>query len=158
VASLTTANSGRDVSLSATQVFTSTIDAVRDAFVTGTTGGATVTNRIFAGDDVEVTATTGDVTAAGATLRSSGLGSDDGHVLVRSTGGAVTVNAAQTFGTGAKIGDIIISAATAANLTALSLSSTSSGDLTVSGASASLNNGSAAGDILVSATRAMPRS
>jgi len=152
VVALTTANTADDVFLTAPQIFVSTIDAGNDVFITATTGGATVTNRVFAGDDVEVTATTGDITAGGATLRSTGLGNDDGHVLVRSTGGAVTLNAAQTFGTGLRAGDIIVSAATTADLTALSLSSTSSGDLTVSGASASLTNGSAAGDILVSGT------
>jgi hypothetical protein len=152
VASLSLANSGRDVFQSAPQVFTGTIDAVRDVFITGTTGGATVTNRIFAGDDIEVTATTGAVAAGGATLRATGLGaSDDAHVLVRSTGSSVTVNAAQTQGTGAAAGDVTISAATSASLTALSASSSSSRDLSVSGATASLTNGSAARDVFVSA-------
>jgi hypothetical protein len=72
-ASLTQADSARDLSLSAPLVFVSTVDAARDVFITGTTG-ATVTNRIFAGDDLEVTATSGNVAAGGATLRSLGLG------------------------------------------------------------------------------------
>jgi hypothetical protein len=153
LASLSVASSARDVFLIAPIVLLDGVDAVRDVFVTTTTGGATVSANIIAGDDIEVTATTGSIAAGSAIFRSTGLGaSDDGHVLLRSTGGAVTVNAAETLGTGVAAGDIIVSAATTASLTALSLSSTSSGDLTVSGASASLKNGSAAGDILVRAT------
>lgn len=147
-ASLTLGNSMRDVTLSAPQVFVSTIDAVRDVFVTGTTS-AFVTNRIFAGDDIEITAD-GDVTASGAYLKSTGLGAtDDAHILVRSdTGFANAGNTALTEGTGAQAGDITIQAATTATLG----TADSTRDIKVSGTTSSLANGSAARDIVVTAT------
>ncbi len=148
-ASLTLGNSARDVTISAPQVFVSTIDAARDVFVTGSTA-AYVTNRIFAGDDIEITASAGDVSAGGAYLKSTGLGaSDDAHILLRSDTGSVNAgNTLLTQGTGAQAGDITIQAATTASLGTAS----STRDIKVSGTSASLSNGSAARDVFVTAT------
>ncbi len=148
-ASLTLGNSARDVTISAPQVFVSTIDAARDVFVTGSTA-AYVTNRIFAGDDIEITASAGDVSAGGAYLKSTGLGaSDDAHILLRSDTGSVNAgNTLLTQGTGAQAGDITIQAATTASLGTAS----STRDIKVSGTSASLSNGSAARDITITAT------
>ncbi|EJL33293.1 hypothetical protein PMI01_02256 [Caulobacter sp. AP07] len=130
VASLTTANSGRDLFLSAPMIFLDTAAAARDVFVTATTGGAMVTHQVFAGDDIEITATTGDVSAGGATLRSTGLGaSDDAHVLARSTSGFVNVGAANTQGTGVAAGDVTIEST---NSTILGAGG-STRDLTVTG-------------------------
>jgi len=147
-ASLTVANSARDVTLSAPQVFVSTVDAGRDVFITGTTL-AFVTNRIFAGDDIEITAN-GDVTASGAYLKSTGVGaSDDAHILLRSTAGLVNAaNTLLTEGTGAQAGDITIDAATTANLGAANATR----DIRVSGTSVTLVNGTAARDVLLTAT------
>ena len=147
-ASLTLGNSARDVTLSAPQVFVSTVDAGRDVFVTGTTS-AFVTNRIFAGDDIEITAN-GDVTASGAYLKSTGFGAtDDAHILVRSdTGFANAGNTLLTQGTGAQAGDITIQAATTATLG----TADSTRDIKVVGATSSLANGTAARDIAVTAT------
>jgi len=147
-ASLTLGNSARDVTLSAPQVFVSTVDAVRDVFITGTTS-AFVTNRIFAGDDIEITAD-GDVTASGAYLKSTGFGAtDDAHILVRSdTGFANAGNTLLTQGTGAQAGDITIQAATTATLG----TADSTRDIKVAGATSSLANGTAARDIAVTAT------
>ncbi|KRA83623.1 hypothetical protein ASD76_06215 [Altererythrobacter sp. Root672] len=147
-ASLTLGNSGRDLTLSAPQVFMSTVDAVRDVFVTGTTS-AFVTNRIFAGDDIEITAD-GDVSAGGAYLKSTGVGAvDDAHILLRSTTGAVNAsNTLLTQGTGVAAGDITISAATTATAGTLD----SSRDVQVTGVTASLANGSAARDLFVTGT------
>lgn len=147
-ASLTLGNSARDLTLSAPQVFVSTVDAARSVFITGTTQ-AYVTNRIFAGDDIEITAN-GDVTAGGAYLKTTGLGAvDDAHILLRSTTGSVNAgNTLLTQGTGSSSGDITISAATTATLGTAS----SSRDIVVSGTSASLANGSAVRDIFVTAT------
>ncbi|PXA91218.1 hypothetical protein DMC18_13635, partial [Caulobacter sp. D5] len=148
-ASLTLGNSARDVTISAPQVFVSTIDAARDVFVTGSTT-AYVTNRIFAGDDIEITASAGDVSAGGAYLKSTGFGaSDDAHILLRSDAGSVNAgNTLLTQGTGAQAGDITIQAATTASLGTAS----STRDIKVSGTSASLSNGSAARDVFVTAT------
>lgn len=147
-ASLTLGNSARDLTLSAPQVFVSTVDAVRSVFITGTTQ-AYVTNRIFAGDDIEITAN-GDVTAGGAYLRTNGNGAvDDAHILLRSTTGSVNAgNTLLTQGTGVRRGDITISAATTATLG----TANSSRDIVVTGTAASLANGTAARDIFVTAT------
>jgi len=147
--SLTLGNSARDTLLTAPLIFLSTLDAGRDAILTGTTG-VTVTNRIFAGDDIELTASNGDITAGGAFLRSTGLGaSDDAHILLRSDTGAVTAtNTLQTQGTGTQAGDITVQAAT----TASAGTATATRDLKVTGVTASLINGSAARDVFVTAT------
>ncbi len=147
-ASLTLGNSARDITLSAPQVFVSTLDAVRSVYVTGTTL-AYVTNRIFAGDDIEITAA-GDVNAGGAYLKSTGMDAvGDAHILLRSTTGSVNAgNTLLTQGTGAAAGDITIEAATTASLGTAS----STRDIKVTGASASLSNGSAARDVLLTAS------
>lgn len=147
-ASLTLGNSARDLTLSAPQVFLSTVDAGRDVFITGTTS-AFVTNRIFAGDDIEITAN-GDVTAGGAYLKATGVGAtDDAHILLRSTNGFVNAgNTLLTQGTGAQAGDITIQAATTATLG----TADSTRDIKVTGVTASLANGSAARDVFVTAT------
>ncbi|ATQ44047.1 YDG domain-containing protein [Caulobacter mirabilis] len=148
-ASLTLGNSARDITLSAPQVFVSTLDAVRSVYVTGTTQ-AYVTNRIFAGDDIEITAD-GNVVAGGAYLKSTGLGAvGDAHILLRSTNGSVAANnTLLTQGTGAAAGDIVIEAATTASLG----TAASTRDIKVTGpGGASLSNGAAARDILVTAT------
>lgn len=147
--SLTLGNSARDTLLTAPLIFLSTLDAGRDAILTGSTG-VTVTNRIFAGDDIELTASNGDISAGGAFLRSTGLGaSDDAHILLRSDTGAVTAtNTLQTQGTGARAGDITVQAATTASVG----SATATRDLKVTGVTASLTNGSAARDVFVTAT------
>ncbi|KRA60149.1 hypothetical protein ASD79_07875 [Caulobacter sp. Root655] len=148
-ASVGSANATRDLKVTGVTASLTSGSAARDIFVTATTGGATVTTAATAGDDVEVTATTGAVSAGGATLKSTGVGAaDDGHVLVRSTGSSVTVNVAQTLGTGASAGDVIISAAGNAGLT----TGSATRDLSVNGQTASLNTGSAARDIFVSST------
>lgn len=147
--SLTLGNSARDTLLTAPLIFLSTLDTGRDAILTGDTG-VTVTNRIFAGDDIELTASNGDITAGGAFLRSTGLGaSDDAHILLRSDTGSVTAtNTLQTQGAGARAGDITIQAAT----TASAGSTTATRDIKVTGVTASLTSGSAARDIFVTAT------
>lgn len=147
-ASLTLGNSGRDLTLSAPQVFMSTVDAVRDVFVTGTTS-AFVTNRIFAGDDIEITAD-GDVSAGGAYLKSTGVGAvDDAHIILSSATGSVNAsNTLLTQGTGVAAGDITISAATTATAGTLN----SSRDVQVTGVTASLASGTAARDLFVTAT------
>jgi hypothetical protein len=147
--SLTLGNSARDTLLTAPLIFLSTLDAGRDAILTGDTG-VTVTNRIFAGDDIELTASNGDITAGGAFLRSTGAGAaDDAHILLRSDTGSVTAtNTLQTQGTGARAGDITIQAAT----TASAGSTTATRDIKITGVTASLTSGSAARDIFVTAT------
>lgn len=147
-ASLTLGNSAQDVTISAPQVFVSTVDAGRDVFITGTTS-AFVTNRIFAGDDIEITAD-GDVTASGAYLKSTGAGAtDDAHILLRSDTGFVNAgNTLLTQGTGAQAGDITIQAATTATLG----TADSTRDIKVTGVTASLANGSASRDVFVTAT------
>ncbi|HLZ77442.1 hypothetical protein [Phenylobacterium sp.] len=123
--------------------------AARDVFVTATTGGATVTGAVLAGDDIEVTATTGAVTATTGSLTAGGPGAvGDAHVLARSTGGSATVGSAATQGTGAAAGDITVSGATSASLG----SGNSSHDLKVLGPAASLGSGSAADSVFVTAT------
>ncbi len=114
-ATLTTGDAGRDLKISGPTATLGEGDATRDIFVTGTTGGAVVIDHAKAGDDVEVTATTGSVSAADATLTSTGVGAlDDAHVLVRSTGGSVQVGAAETQGaTLATRGDVTIDAVSA---------------------------------------------
>lgn len=145
-ASLTLGNSARDLTLSAPQVFVSTVDAVRSVYVTGTTG-ATVTNRIFAGDDIEVTAD-GAVAAGGAYMKTTGAGGiDDAHILLRSTTGSVAGGTLLTQGTGVKAGDITVSGATSASLT----TGVSTRDIRISGASVSVTNASAARDVLLTA-------
>jgi hypothetical protein len=147
--SLTLGNSARDTLLTAPLIFLSTLDAARDAILTGDTG-VTVTNRIFAGDDIELTASNGAVSAGGAFLRSTGLGaSDDAHILLRSDTGAVTAtNTLQTQGTGAQAGDITVQAATTASVG----TTTATRDVKVTGVTASLTSGSAARDVFVTAT------
>jgi hypothetical protein len=147
--SLTLGNSARDTLLTAPLIFLSTLDAGRDAILTGDTG-VTVTNRIFAGDDIELTASNGDITAGGAFLRSTGAGAaDDAHILLRSDTGSVTAtNTLQTQGTGARAGDITIQAAT----TASAGSTTATRDIKITGVTASLTTGTAARDIFVTAT------
>ncbi len=147
--SLTLGNSARDTLLTAPLIFLSTLDAGRDATLTGTTG-VTVTNRIFAGDDIELTASNGDITAGGAFLRSTGAGaSDDAHILLRSDTGAVTAtNTLQTQGTGTQAGDITVQAATTASAGA----TTATRDIKVTGVTASLTSGTAARDLFVTAT------
>ena len=145
-ASLTLGNSARDLTLSAPQVFMSTVDAVRSVYVTGTTQ-AYVTNRIFAGDDVEITAD-GNVTAGGAYIRTLGTGTDDSHILIRSTSGSASGGTLLTQGTGSKAGDITVSGATSATLT----TGVSSRDLTMSGESVSVINATAARDISLTAS------
>ena len=145
-ASLTLGNSARDVKLIAPQVFMNTVDAVRSVYVTGTTQ-AYVTNRIFAGDDIEITAD-GNVTAGGLYARSSGTGADDGHILIRSTNGSASGGTLLTQGTGSKAGDITVSGATTATLT----TGSSTRDVIISGASVSVVNASAARDVLLTAT------
>ncbi|KQY35877.1 hypothetical protein ASD38_04860 [Caulobacter sp. Root487D2Y] len=147
--SLTLGNSARDTLLTAPIIFLSTLDAGRDAILTGDTG-VTVTNRIFAGDDIELTASNGDITAGGAFLKSTGLGAgDDAHILLRSDTGAVTAtNTLQTQGTGARAGDVTVQAATTASAGA----TTATRDVKVTGVTASLTNGSAARDLFVTAT------
>ena len=147
--SLTLGNSARDTLLTAPLIFLSTLDAGRDATLTGTTG-VTVTNRIFAGDDIELTASNGDITAGGAFLRSTGVGaSDDAHILLRSDTGAVTAtNTLQTQGTGTQAGDITLQAAT----TASAGTTTATRDVKVTGVTASLTSGTAARDLFVTAT------
>lgn len=145
--SLTLGNSAQDLTLSANLVFTNTIDAARDVFVTGSTQ-ATVTNRIFAGDDIEITAV-GNVAAAGAYLKSTGLGaSDDAHILLRSdTGSVAASNTLLTQGTGAQAGDITIQAATTASVG----TANATRDLEITGATTSLVAGSAARDVFMTA-------
>ncbi|MBO9518715.1 MAG: hypothetical protein J7493_11665 [Porphyrobacter sp.] len=146
-ASLTLGNSARDVTLQAPQVFVSTVDAARDVFVTGTTL-AYVTNRIFAGDDIEITSN-GDVNASGAYLRSSGTGTDDGHILLYSSGGSVSSGGTLiTMGTGATAGDITISGIGSASAGTVR----SSRDFILTGSSVSLSSATAARDALVSAS------
>ena len=148
-ASLTLGNSGRDLTLSADSVFASTLDAARDVFVTGV-NLATVTNRIFAGDDIEITAD-GNVTTTGAYLRSTGVGAtDDAHILLRSTAGfVINGNTVLTEGTGIAAGDIILQGATTASLS----TAASSRDIIITGpGGASLANGEAARDIILTAT------
>jgi hypothetical protein len=147
--SLTLGNSARDTLLTAPLIFLSTLDTTRDAILTGTTG-VTVTNRIFAGDDIELTASNGDISAGGAFLRSTGLGAgDDAHILLRSDTGSVTAtNTLQTQGTGTQAGDITIQAAT----TASAGTATATRDLKVTGVTASLTTGTAARDLFVTAT------
>jgi len=145
-ASLTLGNSARDLTLSAPQVFLSTVDAVGSVYVTGTTQ-AYVTNRIFAGDDVEITAD-GNVTAGGAYIKTSGTGSNDSHILIRSTNGSASGGTLLTQGTGSNAGDITVSGATSATLT----TGVSSRDLTMSGASISVNNATAARDVFLTAS------
>ena len=147
--SLTLGNSARDTLLTAPLIFLSTLDAGRDAVLTGTTG-VTVTNRIFAGDDIELTASNGDITAGGAFLRSTGAGaSDDAHILLRSDTGAVTAtNTLQTQGTGTQAGDITVQAAT----TASAGTATATRDLKITGVTASLTSGTATRDVFVTAT------
>src|SRR5213078_4240455 len=68
------------------------------------------------GDDVEVTAP-GAVLAGSGSLTSTGVGAtDDAHVLVRSSTGAVSLGSAATQGTGAALGDITIDAKTKATI------------------------------------------
>ncbi|AYV48741.1 hypothetical protein CFHF_17290 [Caulobacter flavus] len=145
-ASLTLGNSARDVRLVAPQVFMSTVDAVRSVYVTGTIQ-AFVTNRIFAGDDIEITAD-GNVTAGGLYARTTGTGADDGHILIRSTNGSASGGTLLTQGTGSKAGDITVSGATTATLT----TGSSTRDVIISGASVSVTNASAARDVLLTAT------
>ncbi|PVM82162.1 YDG domain-containing protein [Caulobacter endophyticus] len=145
-ASLTLGNSARDITLSAPQVFMSTVDAVRSVYVTGTTQ-AYVTNRIFAGDDVEITAD-GNVTAGGAYIKTTGTGADDSHILIRSTNGFASGGTLLTQGTGSKAGDITVSGATSTTLT----TGVSSRDLKMSGESVSVNNATAARDIALTAS------
>ena len=145
-ASLTLGNSARDLTLSAPQVFLSTVDAVRSVYVTGTTQ-AYVTNRIFAGDDIEITAD-GNVTAGGAYLKATGAGADDSHILIRSTSGSASGGTLLTQGTGTQAGDITVSGATSATLT----TGSSSRNLRINGASASVANAAAAGDVFVTAS------
>lgn len=147
--SLTLGNSARDTLLTAPLIFLSTLDTGRDAILTGDTG-VTVTNRIFAGDDIELTASNGNITAGGAFLRSTGLGaSDDAHILLRSDTGSVTAtNTLQTQGAGTQAGNITLQAAT----TASAGSATATRDLIVTGVTASLTTGTAARDIFVTAT------
>ncbi len=145
-ASLTLGNSARDLTLSAPQVFLSTVDAVRSVYVTGTTQ-AYVTNRIFAGDDVEITAD-GNVTAGGAYIKTSGTGADDSHILIRSTNGSASGGTLLTQGTGSHAGDITVSGATSATLT----TGVSSRDLTMSGTSIGVNNATAARDVTLTAS------
>ncbi|MDG2527911.1 MBG domain-containing protein [Caulobacter endophyticus] len=145
-ASLTLGDSAGDLTLSAPQVFLSTVDAIGSVYVTGTTQ-AYVTNRIFAGDDVEITAD-GNVTAGGAYIKTSGTGADDSHILIRSTNGSASGGTLLTQGTGSKAGDITVSGATSATLT----TGVSSRDLTMSGASIGVNNATAARDITLTAS------
>ena len=154
-ASLTLGNSARDLTLSAPQVFVSTIDAGRSVYLTATTS-ALLTNRIYAGDDIEITAD-GNVTAgssASSRLRTLGTGSDDSHILLRSTTGSVSAQQLETTGSGSTAGDITVSAATSTTLTSASssrnLTWTGGGNLALTGAY------SAAGTVsLTSATGAL---
>lgn len=81
-ASAGTVSSSRDVRVTGATASLVSGTAARDLFVTATTGGATVSAHAIAGDDVEITATRGNVSASGATLRSTGVSAtDDAHVL-----------------------------------------------------------------------------
>jgi filamentous hemagglutinin family protein len=123
--------------------------AGRHVFVTATTGNASVTGSVTAGNDIEITSNSGDVTADSGSLTSTGVGAgDDAHVLARSTTGAVTVGSATTQGTGAALGDVMIESTTTAALG----SGASSRDIKVTAPTASLGSGSAARDVLVTAT------
>ncbi|MBL8555110.1 MAG: hypothetical protein JNL41_12580 [Phenylobacterium sp.] len=123
--------------------------AGRHVFVTATTGNAAVTGSVTAGNDIEVTSGAGDVTAAGGSLTSTGVGAgDDAHVLARSASGAVIVGAAATQGTGAALGDVTIESTTTATLG----SGASSRDIKVTAPTASLGSANAARDVFVTAT------
>jgi len=146
--SLTTGSAGLDIIVSGTTASLNNGTAGRDIFVAGTTGGAAVVTSAIAGDDIEITATSGAISSGGATLRSTGSGADDGHVLAWSTGSSVSVGSATTQGVGATAGDIIIQALSTATLG----SGSSSRDLTVSGATANLTTGDASRDLTVTAS------
>ncbi len=116
-ASLNSGAASRDLKVLGPAATLGSATASRDVFVTATTGAATVTGVVSAGDDIEVTSATGSVAASGASLTSTGIGaSDDAHVLVKSTSGSVSLGSATTQGTGSVAGDIILEGATTATL------------------------------------------
>ncbi len=148
-ASLISAVSTRDIKVLGTAAHLGSANASGDVFVTATTGPATVTGVVTAGDDIEVTATTGSVVADSASLTSTGIGAtDDAHVLARSTGDAVAVGSAITQGSGVALGDVVVEGVTTAALS----SGTSSRDIKVTGPAASLGSATASGDVFVTAT------
>ncbi len=148
-ASLGAGNSSQDIKVLGPAATLGSGSAARDVYVTGTTGVATVSGVISAGDDIEVTATTGSVAGTGASLTSTGAGAvGDAHVLARSTGGSVSLTSAATQGTGGAAGDVTVDGATGATLG----SGNSSHDIKVLGPSAGLGSGSAARDVFVTAT------
>ncbi len=150
---LTSANAAGDVLITAPDIDLSSIDAGRDVILTGTTS-VEVFNYIHAGDDIEITASNGDV-SAGTSIVTSGAGAtDDAHILIRSDTGSVIVPGGaagriETSGTGVAAGDITIQAATSATLSA---SAFSSRDIKVSGASVSVGNATAARDLFATAS------
>ena len=117
-ASLSSGASSHDLKVLAPTASLGSGSAANSVFVTATTGSATVTGTASAGNDIEVTATTGSVTTTGASLTATGVGAaDDAHVLLQSTGGAVTVGSATTQGTGAAAGDITVGGSTTTTVT-----------------------------------------
>ncbi|MBL8773404.1 MAG: hypothetical protein JNK30_18615 [Phenylobacterium sp.] len=148
-ATLSSGSASRDIMVLGPSAVLGSADAAGDVFVTATTGDASVTGSVTAGDDIEVTTTSGSVTAGGGDLTATGAGGgDDAHVLVRSTGGAVTVGSAATQGTGGQRGDVTVEGATTATLS----DGASTRDIRVSGPTATLGTGTAAGDVFVTAT------
>ena len=148
-ASLGSGTSGRDIKITAPTASLGSGTAAGSVFLTGTTGGASTTGAVQAGDDIEITATAGSVSVTGAGLTSTGAAAvGDAHVLAMSTGAAVSVSSATTQGTGAAAGDVTISAATTGSLGAGSASN----NLKVQGVTASLGTGSATGTVTVTGT------
>ncbi|MBX3484403.1 hypothetical protein, partial [Phenylobacterium sp.] len=118
MATLLSGSSSRDIRVTAPTASLGSGSAARHVLVTATTGTASVTGTVTAGNDIEVTATTGSVDTGGGGLTSTGVGAgDDAHVLVKSTGGAVTVGSAATQGTGQALGDVTVDGATTATVT-----------------------------------------
>ena len=139
-ASLGSGGASRDIKVLGPTASLGSGNAAGDVFVTATTGAASVTGTVSAGDDIELTATTGPVSAGSGSLTSTGVGaSDDAHVLVRSSGGSVTLGSAATLGTGAAVGDITIDGTTTATVSGTVSASRDvqfvAGDVVLAGAS-----------------------
>ena len=147
-ASVGSGTAGRDILVTGPVASLTSGDTATGDIVVKATGGAATVGNLTAGDDVEVTAT-GNVEGAGGTLTSKGLGADDGHVQVASTGGEAKVGAGVTLGTGAKAGDVKIDGSVKATVGS---GSDSSHDLLITAPIVTVGSGKAKNDLIVTGT------
>ena len=147
-ASVGSGTAGRDILVTGPVASLTSGDTATGNIIVKATGGAATVGNLTAGDDVEVTAT-GNVEGAGGTLTSKGLGADDGHVQVASTGGEAKVGAGVTLGTGAKAGDVKIDGSVKATVGS---GSDSSHDLLITAPIVTVGSGKAKNDLIVTGT------